>query len=152
MFNEFQSPRALRPRIVRARMSAKADQIADASAHKSPDAPHDPRYLRFFECFNHQQYFEAHEVLEDLWRVTTGGDRDFYKGLIQAAAVFLKLKQHKPDPAARLARRALSHLEKYRPTCNGLDVDSVASLLQRVSAGRNVLAEGKQPQLELRKS
>jgi predicted metal-dependent hydrolase len=111
----------------------------------------DPCYLGFFECFNRRQYFEAHEVLEDLWRRTEGDKRDFYKGLIQTAAVFLKLIQSKSQPAARLAQRALSHLEQYQPTCEGLDVTLVMRLLQDVLDGRNLLAEGSPPRLELRR-
>ena len=28
---------------------------------------YDRRYLGYFDCFNRQHYFEAHEVLEALW-------------------------------------------------------------------------------------
>jgi predicted metal-dependent hydrolase len=91
---------------------------------------HDPRYLEFFDRFNRQEYFEAHEVLEDLWLATHDDRRDFYKGLIQTAAVFLKLKEGKPDPAARLAARALALLERYEPRFRGLDVRTVTHLLR----------------------
>src|ERR1043166_9328878 len=102
----------------------------------------DPRYAASFELFNRQQYFEAHEVLEDLWRATAGELRDFYKGLIQTAAVFLELKQGHVGPAARLARRALTPLERYEPRCEGLDVRSGAGLLHDVVQGEKLLAQG----------
>lgn len=88
-------------------------------------------------------------MLEELWHITDDDRRDFFQGLIQTAAAFLKLQQNKPQPAARLAERAGSHLEKYRPTCEGLDVDFVLDLLQSVRLGRNLLAEGQPPRLEL---
>src|SRR5260221_11571486 len=103
---------------------------------------YDSRYLKFFERFNRQEYFEAHEVLEGLWLETTGAKKDFYKGLIQTAAVLLKLKQGRPDAAQRLARRALTHMEKYLNECEGLNVKSVVSLLNDVIAGRVTLADG----------
>lgn len=106
--------------------------------------------LGFIECFNRQKYFEAHDVLEELWLKTQGEHRDFYKGLIQTAAVFLKLEQGKPDPAARLAQRAASHLEKYRPVCEQVDVDEVLNWLYGILRGQNVIAEGAPPRLELR--
>jgi len=109
-----------------------------------------PQLTGFIECFNRQAYFEAHDVLEELWLKTHGEHRDFYKGLIQTAAVFLKLQQGKPDPAARLAQRAASHLEKYRPTCEQVNVDEVLDWLYAVVGGQNVVAEGAPPQLELR--
>ena len=98
----------------------------------------DPRYLSFFEEFNRQRYFEAHEVLEGLWLESRDAHRDFYKGLIQVAAVFLKLKQGKPEPARRLATRSLGHLQPYRPRHESLNVDRVAGWLESVIAGRAV--------------
>ena len=100
----------------------------------------DPRYLSFFEEFNRQRYFEAHEVLEGLWLETRDSRREFYKALIQVAAVFLKLQQEKPAPAQRLAARALSHLEAFRPRCEGVDLEPVAKWLRDVIDGRSVPA------------
>ena len=109
----------------------------------------DSHLIDFIACFNRQAYFEAHDVLEELWLKTSGEKRDFYKGLIQTAAVFLKLQQDKPAPAMRLALRAASHLEKHRPMCEQVDVDVVLNWLQDVARGRNILAEGAPPRLGL---
>jgi len=109
----------------------------------------DSHLIDFIACFNRQAYYEAHDVLEELWLKTGGEHRDFYKGLIQTAAVFLKLQQGKPDPAMRLAQRAMSHLEKHRPVCDQLRVDEVLEWLRDVGRGRNILAEGTPPRLEL---
>jgi predicted metal-dependent hydrolase len=109
----------------------------------------DPHLTGFIECFNRQAYYEAHDVLEELWLKTTDERRDFYKGLIQTAAVFLKLQQGKPDPAARLALRAASHLEKYPALCEHVHVATVLGWLQDVGCGRNLVAEGNPPRLEL---
>ena len=106
----------------------------------------DPRYLAYFERFNRQEYFEAHEVLEGLWLETRDERRDFYKGLIQTAAVFLKLKQSKPEPAARLATRALALLTRYEPRYEGLDVSAVTRLLRAVMD--NALRAGHTPHLQ----
>jgi predicted metal-dependent hydrolase len=109
----------------------------------------DPHLTGFIERFNRQAYFEAHDVLEELWLKTTGDHRDFYKGLIQTAAVFLKLQQGKPEPAVRLAQRAAAHLEKYPPLCECLSVETVLGWLRDVGRGRNLVVEGTPPQLEL---
>lgn len=92
----------------------------------------DPRYRAYFDCFNRQEYFEAHEVLEGLWLVTRDHRRDFYKGLIQTAAAFLKWQQAKPDPALRLARRAAALLQPHAPVCEGLRVQTVLDLLRQL--------------------
>jgi len=109
----------------------------------------DPHLAGFIECFNRQAYYEAHDVLEELWLKTTGERRDFYKGLIQTAAVFLKLQQDKPEPAMRLAQRAASHLEKYPSQCERVSVEEVLGWLQDVRHGRNLVAEQNPPRLEL---
>lgn len=114
-----------------------------------PQKKFDPRYVAFFERFNSGEYFEAHEVLESLWLETTGPTKDFYKGLIQTAVALLKMEQGKPEPAARLARRALSILEQYPSSCEGLAVDQVADLL-RSTLDRNNHDIPTRPQLELR--
>ena len=49
----------------------------------------DPRYQGFFTCFNEQKYYEAHDVLEQLWLNTNTSDDNFFKGLIQAAGAFV---------------------------------------------------------------
>ena len=47
-------------------------------------------YLGYFECFNRQLFFEAHEVLEELWLAQRDGPKGaFYKGLIQLAGAFV---------------------------------------------------------------
>src|SRR5262245_17764644 len=53
----------------------------------------DPRFLEGLHLFNEKEYFECHEVIEDLWLDTPSDDkwRDLYKGVIQAAA---SLYQH----------------------------------------------------------
>lgn len=89
----------------------------------------DPRYLAFFDCFNGHRFFEAHEVLEELWlEVKHGGDGDFYKGLIQLAAAFLHWREGRPGPAAALLRTARGHLAKYPPLHHRLPVAGVLGI------------------------
>ena len=49
----------------------------------------DPLYLKGIAFFNACEFFEAHEVWEDLWKSYAGPLRLFYKGLIQAAVATL---------------------------------------------------------------
>jgi predicted metal-dependent hydrolase len=109
----------------------------------------DSHLVEFVEHFNRQSYFEAHDVLEEFWLITRGERRDFYKGLIQTAVALLKLQQGKTAPAATLARRAVSHLGKYGPVCEGMDVDLILGWLQDVIRGRNIVVEGIPLQLEI---
>ncbi len=99
----------------------------------------DSRYLGFFKCFNLGLYFEAHEVLEDLWlEDRLGRDGSFYKGLIQLAAAFVHLERNRPGPAAALFDRARTHLGKYASPHEHLDVSAVRALM---ADWRNRLAQ-----------
>jgi predicted metal-dependent hydrolase len=87
---------------------------------------HDPRYLSYFECFNRQRFFEAHEVLEALWLPQRQGPNgSFYKGLIQLAGAFVHWQKHRPGPAAALFELARTNLKKYPATHEGLNVKAV---------------------------
>ena len=94
----------------------------------------DPRYLAFFQCFNDEHFFEAHEVLEPLWLEERGRPKAaFYKGLIQLAGAFVHLQKHfqhplhakhskRLAPAVRLFRLAETNLAKFGRRHHGLDV------------------------------
>lgn len=89
----------------------------------------DPRYAGFFVCFNRGQYYEAHDVLEDLWlEDRRGSDGDYFKGLIQLAGAFVHLQKHRLRPAAALFTLAVNNLEKYPSPHRHLDVRGVTDL------------------------
>lgn len=46
---------------------------------------HDARYLKGIEHFNARQFYDAHEVWEDLWHEEHGEANKFVQGLIQFA-------------------------------------------------------------------
>ncbi|MFM8803409.1 MAG: DUF309 domain-containing protein, partial [Planctomycetia bacterium] len=45
---------------------------------------YDPLYLQGIEKFNECDYYESHEIWEELWTEYRGPSRKFYQGLIQA--------------------------------------------------------------------
>ncbi len=127
----------------------------------------DPRYLGFFQCFNRGDYYEAHDVLEDLWLKTTGPDYEFYKGLIQVAGAFVHLRKQYEHPghhhhgrrlvpASRLFRIAINRLQAFAPAHLGVDVAAVLQLceshLTHIESGDfslNPWAPEKMPQIAL---
>lgn len=110
-------------------VSHKSRRIAQ-QIHALQGGRWDAHYLGFFECFNRQQFFEAHEVLEDLWLAQRGRPEDhFYKGLIQLAGAFVHIQKQRPGPAGALFRRAASHLGKYRSPYQSLDLVRVQELI-----------------------
>ena len=88
-------------------------------------------YLGFFDCFNRQLFYEAHDVLEDLWLPDKKGPNgDFYKGLIQLAGAFVHLQKNRLRPAAALFKLTRANLAKYPTAHEGLALRDIARVIE----------------------
>ena len=118
---------------------------------------HDAHYLGYFDCFNRQLFYEAHDVLEELWLTDRHGrDGDFYKGLIQLAGAFVHIQKNRRGPAIALFNLARANLGRYPPCHHGLQLSAVNDLiadwsarLESQSEPRAVLLAGAPSRLEL---
>jgi len=88
-----------------------------------PPADYDDRYLAGVSLFNAGEYFDAHEVWEDLWLDCPAADRRFYQSLIQAAVALYHWARGNRPGAARLFDSGRRYMEPYRPRHRGLEVD-----------------------------
>ncbi len=131
------------------------------------DLTQHPFYRAFFQCWNQQRYYEAHDVLEQLWLKTNSADADFFKGLIQAAGAFAHLQKRfehplhakhskRLAPAVRLFQLAQKNLSRFAPRHHGLDVGALCQLLRayanqivRVDYKANPWSPETAPRLEL---
>lgn len=119
-----------------ARSNEKISRIVEQFLGQELDA----HYLAFFDCFNKGQYFEAHEVLEEIWlpqREMANGR--FFKGLIQLSGAFVHLQKGRLRPAGALLELARANLERYSPWHERLDVKGVLGL---ISEWRSQLDDG----------
>ena len=92
---------------------------------------YDAHYLGFFDCFNRQLFYEAHDVLEDLWLADKKGPNgDFYKGLIQLAGAFVHLQKNRLRPAAALFKLTRANLAKYPAEHEGLALRDMAQMIE----------------------
>ena len=137
-------------------MNRKSDRIS-ASVAELRGYELDPRYLGYFEYFNRQRYFEAHEVLEALWLADrTGRNGLFYKGLIQLAGAFVHLQKNRLRPAAALLKLAEANLERYPQIHERLNMEEVLkqirTWLHRVRShedAKSFFGRGQPPELRL---
>ncbi len=72
--------------------------------------------------FNSWRFYDCHETLEDVWRAEPGDLADFYQGIIKVAAGFHHLLRGNHKGTVNLLGPALTLLEPYRPTRQGVDV------------------------------
>lgn len=115
-----------------------------------------PYYRAFFRCWNEQRYYEAHDVLEQVWlqRTTTPDDAQYFKGLIQAAGAFVHLQKQfeqpthpkhgrRLAPAVRLFRLAEKNLAPLGAERHDLDLVKFREILSRYCGA--VQSEGNNP-------
>lgn len=82
----------------------------------------DERFRKGIELFNQEEFFECHEVLEDLWLATQDEYKNLYKGLIQAAVALHHLKRRNLSGARKLYQTSSRYLSPYLPHALGLNV------------------------------
>lgn len=75
----------------------------------------DRRYVHFVELFNEREFYEAHDVLEELWIETEGEERLFFQGLIQTAVALHHYMRGNYVGARSLERSADAKLTRFPP-------------------------------------
>ena len=115
-----------------------------------------PYYRAFFQCWNERRYYEAHDVLEQVWLKDpiSPEDAQYFKGLIQAAGAFVHLQKQfehpthpkhgkRLGPAVRLFRLAEKNLAPFGDERHALDLAQFREILCRYRG--DVEANGKNP-------
>lgn len=113
-------------------MTHKSPKI-DALLSGFPETPgFDRHYVGFFRCFNAQLYYEAHDVLEEVWLPIRGQpEAKFYQGLIQTAGGFVHLQKQRLGPGARLFALALANFEDYPARHAGIDLEAIRQICRQ---------------------
>src|SRR5262245_7357559 len=97
-------------------------------------AQYPPEYLKGIDLFNEGDFFEAHEYWEELWNVTSGSERLYYQGLIQAAAALIHHYRDKPRGARVFIGKSLEKLESLPPVFMSLDLEKFTAELREFFA------------------
>jgi predicted metal-dependent hydrolase len=137
--------------------SPKIDALLATLADDPAHASFDRHYVGFFLCFNRQLYYEAHDVLEEVWLPIRGTPQaKFYQGLIQMAGGFVHLQKERLGPSARLFALALANFEPYPARHAGIDLTVIRKICRAhrqaiLDSGEtlNPWSKDKAPQLEL---
>ena len=118
----------------------------------------DPRYWGYFKTFNQGRFYEAHDVLEDLWLECRGKAlNNFYKSLIQFAGIFVHIEKKRHRPALALLDLCQGYLGSYGESCEGLDLSNIHEqidiwrhrVLNAIPTGKPLLDQFKRPILQL---
>lgn len=80
------------------------------------------KYVEGIRLFNEEEFFECHDVLEELWAETLGDDKKFLQGLIQASVALFHFGNENLGGARKLYHASLEKLEPYGDQHMGLDL------------------------------
>ncbi len=90
---------------------------------------YDPLYLKGIQFFNECEFFEAHDIWEELWSDCQGPSRRFFQGLIQAAVCLHHFGNGNCRGAIKLYHGCRGYLQDYAPRHLGLDLTAFLSQL-----------------------
>jgi len=85
---------------------------------------YDPRYLAGIDLFNRHEFFDAHEVWEELWMDCDPADRRFYQSLIQAAVALYHWSRGNGRGTSRLFRSGRAYMSAYPDPHLGMPVQA----------------------------
>ncbi|MFQ5925839.1 MAG: DUF309 domain-containing protein [Terriglobia bacterium] len=109
-------------RLTRTRFSGIFDPVVDAERKRET-------FARGIACFNRRQFFECHEVLEEIWLAEVPEEKPFYQGLIQVAAAFHHYQKGNLAGARSLLRQGLAKLATCPADSHGIDLAGLRSAL-----------------------
>ncbi|MDG6925713.1 MAG: DUF309 domain-containing protein [Nitrososphaerota archaeon] len=85
--------------------------------------------------FDAERFWEAHEVLESLWRVAGGDEKKLLQGLILVCAAFVHLQKDENEVALGVAKRSLPLLS-WKGDYHGVDVEILRQKIDGIVRSR----------------
>lgn len=89
------------------------------------------QYREGLRLFNEEEFFECHDVLEELWSETTGSERKFIQGLIQASIALFHFGNENFGGAKKLYISARKNLDPYGDEFMGILLGSFLQEFQQ---------------------
>jgi uncharacterized protein len=87
--------------------------------------------------------FEAHELLEDLWRAAEAAERDLYQGLVHVAVATYQDGRGNAVGRTRQLDKALRRLTPYAPSYEGIAIEALLAWCRAsLDAGHCALLPG----------
>ncbi len=97
-------------------------------------------WIEGIELFNAGRFFDCHEVWEEIWKRSSGAEKLFYQGMIQAAVAILHAQRGNPRGARSTWDKARAKLDLLPAEHLGIALDelraAVAAFIAGALAGR----------------
>ena len=97
--------------------------------------------MRAIIMFNNRQYYQQHDLLEELWKQTKSPIRQLYQGILQAGIGYYHIQRGNRRGAIKMLMRSLRRLETLPDTCQGIDVRQLRVDVLTVYKTLSILSE-----------
>lgn len=100
------------------------------------DMPHttkqlDTRFLKGIELFNEREFFECHEVLEELWNAQEEPEKQLTQGILQIAVAYYHYLRGNYSGTCKLFHRAWPRISSFRSSADCvLDLEPFIEVVQ----------------------
>src|SRR5213083_3575146 len=98
------------------------------------------RFIEGIKLFNSAEFFEAHEVLEDVRRAAPAAEKRFLQGLIQVAVALHHYSKENRVGTRSLLARARRNLSGYPDEFGGIDLKP---LMESLALWQEALEDGR---------
>ena len=83
------------------------------------------------DLFNQERFWEAHEILEEIWHPATGVERDIIQGLILTAAALVHYQKNEKAVCVSILGRAIKKLGAL-DNFKGLDIKRLRAGIEQI--------------------
>ncbi|MDP8888492.1 MAG: DUF309 domain-containing protein [Thermoproteota archaeon] len=115
---------------------ARIESIAPLAGYEEIVERHlekDKAIARAVQLFNDERYWEAHEVLEYLWKNATGIEREILNGIILVAAAFVHDEKDESGVCISILRRARKKLDPASgKNYHGINTNRIADIISEI--------------------
>ena len=87
---------------------------------------------RAVQLFNDEKYWQAHEVLEYVWKNATGIEKDILNGIILVAAAFVHDQKDEHDVCISILDRAIKKLDQASGIYHGIDTNRISNMISKI--------------------
>lgn len=88
-------------------------------------------YHRGIALFNRGEFFDAHEVLEDVWRAAPAPEKKFLQGVVQIAVAFHHHSTGNHRGMRSVLERAIRNLGEHSGRFGGIDLPRLQQSLNQ---------------------
>jgi len=105
---------------------ASYDEVRDHNMEK------DKAIERAIQLFNDERYWEAHEVLEQIWKNASGTEREILNGIILIAAAFVHDEKNEQEICISILQRARKKLDQAFRRYYTIDIIRLEEMISEI--------------------